>query len=103
MTVDAIVNTPEQQLRAVMKALLTSDNNIHVRAANFMQTLKVAVAVDSVKRKADRDAATTESKKPKLVEDFRSCANCGKAYFESKNHKRACFSHPGMVSSLCLS
>jgi len=93
-----IVNAPEEQLRAVLKVLSTSDNETRDRIWICLSQVAALNRANPLKRKVDDESDDpVSSKRTKLVEDVHYCvrSGCNQAFLESRNHESACFFHTG--------
>lgn len=80
LTVDNIINAPKHQLRAVLKALCTSDDKLHDRVSKYMVSImnKDETTRSGTKRKAgDEDASAVEMKRAKKLNETHVCGVFG--------------------------
>jgi len=93
--VQAIINAPEQHLRAVLKVVCTGDVDTLNRVWGALTMIKT---LEGQKRKAKDNAASESSaKRTKLIEDAHHCVRCNKAFLQAENHEKACWHHPGAL------
>jgi len=109
LTVDKIISAPEHQLRAVLKALCTSDGELHERVSKYLVSIMnkdetVTSTARSgggggggTKRKAEEDEKdeVVAMKRAKMLKETHVCVQCGGVYLESENIEKLCFHHPG--------
>jgi len=105
--IQAIVNAPEEHLRAILKVACTGDERTLQRLRLALSRVKkfekqASESAANNKRKAagavpDSTADAPDStlaKRVKLIEDVHHCVRCDKAFLQIKNHKKACWYHP---------
>lgn len=103
--VDAVINAPEHELRALVKALLTGNDDLLRRKVldTYSAILRGGLESSSdgtKKRKSelgggDFAMATT-------ADDVQSCVRCKTSFSLSRNPGQDCLYHPGWFHPYCL-
>jgi len=89
MNLEALVNVPEEQLRAEVRAICVDDSDVHQRLAKYLGVIQDTAAAAHAQSLASK-------KRRRDLGDFRVCERCHDAFFESENEKGVCLYHPGM-------
>ncbi|KAK4161603.1 hypothetical protein QBC43DRAFT_323295 [Cladorrhinum sp. PSN259] len=84
--VQDVVNAPEAELRAVVRAFCVADRQVYGRLSDYLENLQQA------------RLPVTGRKRKRNISDFRVCYRCEKAFFESENTEGVCQYHPGLFS-----
>jgi len=101
--VNTVINAPEHHLRALVKVLLTGQDDGLRR--NVLDAYSSVLRLEQesqtgAKRKADfgDDGPANAG----MVDDLHNCARCGVSFLRSKVSGGECQYHPGSLTSRCL-